>query len=234
MKRIVYFLFLCVAVIAFSASSAFALSFSAENGNLSASVDFTNVGGNLVVTLTNTSTFDVLVPADVLTAVFFDMSASLSPSSAVLNGGSQVIYGAQPTGGIVGGEWQYLAGLTGAPDGATKGISSAGFGLFGSPNFPGPDLDSPAAIDGLNYGILSAEDITATGNTGVTGEPLIKNSVVFTLSGTFDLASIENVSFQYGTALDEPNIKVPEPVTIVGLGFALLGLGAIATRRFKK
>jgi hypothetical protein len=106
----------------------------------------------------------------------------------------------------------------------------------------------------MNYGILSAGDNTATGNAQVTGgEPLIKNSVTFLLSGLpgdFLLASIANVSFQYGTALTEPNFPgssggtggsgggggsggIPEPGTLSLAGAAILG-GFFYSRRRKQ
>ncbi len=114
--------------------------FSASLGNLSASVTFEQSGSNLFVTLTNTSTADVLIPNDVLTAVFFTLvgDPTLTPISAVLTGGSKVLFPtpclASPSslcsGPDVGGEWAYKNGLAGAPLGADEGISSAGFGLF--------------------------------------------------------------------------------------------------------
>jgi hypothetical protein len=106
-------------------------------------------------------------------------------------------------------------------------------------------LGGPAdgALDGLQYGIVTAGDIVGTGNTGLLkGEGLIKNSAVFTLGnwGGADASNaFSNVSFQYGTALDEPNISVdggggigvqavPEPASLVLLGS---GLAAVAARR---
>ena len=229
------------------ASAAIFATFTASSGNLAAEMTLEQSGGNLIVTLTNTSTSDVLVPADVLTAVFFDFGQTLTPVSAVLNTGSSVFYDAQgqPAGGVVGGEWEYLTGLSGAPGGATSGISSSGFALFGSPNFPGADLETPAAVDGLQYGILSAGDNTGTGNGGITGSGgLIKNSVVFTLSGvsgTLSASDFTNVSFQYGTALTEPNITppeegplLPEPTSIVAWLLSAGGLGLILRRRRNK
>jgi len=229
-------------------SSANAVVFSGSSGTLAASVSFDIVAGNLQVTLANTSTYDTLVPTDVLTAVFFNVAGnpSLTPLSAVLAAGSTVFYDAQgqPAGGVVGGEWAYRNNLPsgGVPLNANSGISSSGFGPpadFGTgaaTKFPGADLENPDNIDGLQYGILSAGDNSATGNTGITGSGgLIKNSVVFTLSGLpvgFSLADISGVSFQYGTALSEPNI-VPEPSTYVAGALLLIPLLA-QFRRWKR
>jgi len=219
------------------------ITFTGASGNLSASVTFDTSGTNFIVTLTNTSLNDVLVPADVLTGIFFTIPGNLALTriSAVLGTGSSVFYDpdGQPPGGVVGGEWAYKNGLLGAPGGANQGISSSGFGLFGSFDlFPGADLAPPVSPDGLNYGILSAGDNTLTGNTGVTGKGgEIKNSVIFTLGGlpiNFNLATISNVNFQYGTALNEPNIPVPEPSTLLLLGAGLIGFGILGRKRLKR
>jgi hypothetical protein len=218
--------------------------FSGSSGTLAASASFDIVLGNLQVTLTNTSASDVLVPSNVLTAVFFDLAGvgALTPVSALVAAGSTV-NAADPAGLNVGGEWAYGSGLVG-PAGATEGISSSGFGLFGGGNFNGPDLDSPAAVNGMNYGILSAGDNTATGNAPILSEPFTKNQVIFLLSGLpvgFSLdGAISKVSFQYGTALTEPNVgggttggvSVPEPATLslLGAGFAV----AVARLRRRK
>ncbi len=211
---------LCALVVTMAsvASAQAAVTFSATSGTMSAKADFSVVGTDLHVTLTNDSSADVLVPVDVLTGLFFDItgpSVVLTPFSAVLAAGSLVLFDPAPVGGVVGGEWAYAAGLVGAPGAAARGISSAGLGLFGNANFPGPNLEPPAAVDGLQYGITSAGDNPATGNTPVTGtNPLIKNSVDFVFTGLpagFDLSRITNVWFQYGTALSEPSVAAPTP-----------------------
>ncbi len=218
--------------------------FSGASGNLSASADFSvNGSGQLVVTLTNTSSADVEVPAEILTAVFFNITGgalSLTRDSAVLDAGSSVVYDAdgQPAGGVVGGEWAFNSGSLniGTPGSRGYGISSTGVGLFGPGNrFPGPDLHPPTSPNGLEYGITSAGDNIATGNGGVTGSGgLIKNAVVFTLGGAgtdFDLSRINSVYFFYGTAINEGgfdgNVPTPGAASLLGLA----GLAAMRRRR---
>src|SRR5262249_17851368 len=87
------------------------INFPGHHGNLAASATFEARGSNLVVTLTNTSSSDVLVPTDVLTAVFFDIDGNptLTRTSAVICGNCSVLFA--PAGGSgpnVGGEWAYI------------------------------------------------------------------------------------------------------------------------------
>ncbi|MFB3890728.1 MAG: XDD4 family exosortase-dependent surface protein [Phycisphaerae bacterium] len=228
--------------------------FAGSSGSLAAKADFeVTSGGQLIVTLTNTSTADVLVPTDVLTAVYFTMNIAdggyLQPSSALLAPGSTVWFGSD-NGGVMGGEWAYATGLSGAPPLTGTGISSVGLGLFGpKDNFPGANLQGPVCVDGLQYGITSAGDNQLTGNAAVTGgNALIRNSVIFTLdilpSGSaLTESSIGNVWFQYGTALDEPVVPgrpntetlppVPEPLTMLSLAAGIIGIGGYL-RRMKK
>ena len=250
--------FTLVAVSHVSEADAAAVTFTGSDSfGRAASATFDTSGTNFLVTLTNTSSADVLVPTDVLTGVFFNISGdpTLGRISAVLNSGSTVFYDpdGQPAGGVVGGEWAYNADVSsGSLPGVNQGISASGLGIFGgsSNRFAGANLAGPDNVGGLDYGLLSAGDNPATGNSGVTGSGgLIRNSVVFTLSGLptgFNpLTSVSNVFFQYGTNLSEPRIagtatstpnpnsqSVPEPSTMAGL--LLTGLAAVRSRSKRK
>lgn len=212
------------------------VTFTGTSGSRSASATFEVVGNNLVITLVNTSLSDAAAPTDILTALFFDDGTHVfGKVSAVVAPGSSVLFGGTDPGGVVGGEWAYASGLTGTPGNSALGVSSSGLGLFGPANvFPGSNLQGPADPDGVQYGITSAGDNPTTGNQAVTGSnALIKNAVVFTMSMdapfTLDSLNIHNVSFQYGTALGEPNIPgTPDGgTTIALLGFAFVSIGAI-------
>ena len=216
-----------------------ASNFSFSSGSLAATASFNVVSGNLQVILTNTSTADALVPTDILTAVFFDVTGNptLTPISALITGSPGTVLNCTaansctpPVGGNVGGEWAYANGLVGAPLGAHEGISSTGLGLFGQANFNGPNLQGPTAVNGGQFGITSAGDNAATGNGGLNMDGLIQNQVTFLLGPVpagFDAANVSNVFFQYGTSLT----AVPEPETYAMLLAGLGLMGFVARRR---
>ena len=217
------------------------IAFSGTSGSLAATVRFEFSGGALKVTLLNTSSADVLVPSDALTAVFFDIAGDpiLTPDWARVSHESCVLYyDAQCHADMdVGGEWAYVRNMAPSLVAQHYGISSAGFGVFGpGDRFPGfPTLTPPDSPDGLDWALLSAGDNPATGNTGVTNQPLIRNAAVFRftgLPGGFNpAAAIRNVRFQYGTDLDEPHFdEIPEPATFGLIGLGLVGLGFLGRR----
>lgn len=201
----------------------------ADSFGHAASADFSINGSNLIIILSNISLADVLVPTDVLTGVFFNISGNpvLSKSSAVLGAGSTVFYDpdGQPAGGIVSGEWAYKGALHGSgPGNDNYGISSAGLGIFGPSNvFSGSNLAGPDNVGGLQYGILSASDNTATGKLGgiIKSGGLIKNSVAFTLAGIAAGATFSDVYFQYGTSLDEPGFLGSISISSISGSYAI-------------
>ena len=93
------------------------IQFKGANANRSADVTFSQAapGQNLVVTLANNYLGDVLVPSDLLTAVFFKLpgNPTLTPTSAVVPSGSTVLFGSTDPGGVVGGEWAYNNSING-------------------------------------------------------------------------------------------------------------------------
>lgn len=208
-----------------------------EGGTLSASATFELVNEYLIVVLTNTAQNGARIPSDVLGSLYFDIAGnpSLIPVSAILTPGSVVLNASQPAGGNVGGEWGLGSALSGAPGNAYYGISANGYGLFGNPNFNGPQLDNPLALNGMTYGIVSG--IAGNANPVVRSGVFISDSVTFTLAldqaalEDFSLGDISNVSFQYGTSLEQPNIHVPEPASMTLLG---IGLGLMAVRHLRR
>ncbi len=127
------------------------------------------------------------------------------------------------TGG--NGEWKYAAnaaGLTGVTQ--HYGVGTAGLGVF-----PGGGGQQ------FNWGLING---MSSPNPAVSGGTFIDNSATFTFTVPANYsATISNVRFQFGTALNEPSITcatagdclsddtpVPEPSTfgVMGLGISAL------------
>ena len=215
--------------------------FTGSSGSLAATVSFDIVGSQLQVVLSNTSTGDVLVPTDVLTAVFFNITGNpLLTRNSAISGGPTYLGSTNVSAGgtVVGGEWAYRNALSQYL--ANSGVSSSGLGIFGpGDRFLGANLSGPTTPNGLEYGLASAGDNLATGNPGgVLDEELTRSSVSFLLTtpSPFDLSAISNVTFQYGTALSEGHFSgtrpasVPEPGTLGLAGLALLATAGIRRR----
>jgi len=194
---------------------------------------------DLIVTLSNTAKYKPNDGPDILEAVFFTITGdpALTRISGVLNTNSFGVENGSnlsiPSGHI-GGSWTYGNNLSGAPSGANEGLSAAGLtGMFGSgevfPDAAMPGDGNPP--DGVGGGLTTSVDDGSQYNGGLTGQPFIKTSAVFTLGNvpaSFTLAQISTVSFGYGTLPDQtyPATLVPEPssIALALSGIALLGL----------
>src|SRR5689334_13966864 len=91
------------------------ITFTGSSGGLSASAAFSVVGSNLQIVLTNTSSSDATLPADILTGIFFNVAGSpaLAAASAISGG---TTYSLNPPGAPtivsgagtdIGGAWAY-------------------------------------------------------------------------------------------------------------------------------
>ncbi|PPC90060.1 MAG: hypothetical protein CTY34_09110 [Methylobacter sp.] len=188
------------ALLGLLSSAANALLFTGSPGNWIGSVDLPTSGNTLVV-LVNTSSADGLLPSDVLTAVFIDISGSLTLSSvnAALTSGTSVS-GGQAASDDAGGEHGYASGLDLIKSFSARSqakISSDLSNVLNFPALPGADSAEPSnaglgglqnharraqayrtlfrasngAHDGLQYGLLLAGANHTTGSFGEIVKP---------------------------------------------------------------
>lgn len=211
--------------------------------------------GKLTVTVTNTGA-GAKAPSDILTSLFWDYNGSpLNLSLFSATAGTVTKKSTNTTTNNVnllatpdnGKEWAYASNSTGLGGGVNQhyGLGTAGLGIF-------------QGIGGQTqqaYGIINGYNSNA--NNPVKTNPLVNNTATFVLAGLptsgFDVRNIQNIRFQYGTALNEakttavnystytPNPttpptppsggggpkKIPEPATTTALGlFAASALGS--------
>jgi len=246
-------LFAAIAAMAFAQSAkADTLTFTGSSGDLAASVTFTVTGNTLTVELSNTATADASVPADVLTAVFFNTNGvSLTPTSATITSGSLQLHDGTTvhTGTLtnIAGEWAYV-------EGSDQGVGAAGFSVFGSGDIiddsaPLFNTQTPAGTagappDGLAGGLITGFD---SPNGGLQNRWLLNGTATFTFTfdGTLSAADITDVVFQYGTSLDEPSfpgdpgdppvpptdiVPAPPALLLAGIGLGCCMIGSLRRR----
>src|SRR6188508_2528344 len=239
--------------------------FTGSGTGLSASASFTISGAlgsrQLTILLTNTdAATGANAPTDapnVLTGLFFNLGTStFTPASATLESNASIIQTSKCEVNCVGqtnvgGEFSYASGGAGWLAGTTQGIASSGYlnANTNARNFNGVNYDDPAALDGINFGMVPDTWVAGSGNGGLDKVALIEGTVKFVLNIPDGLTEdqIKNVYFTYGTSAGEKTLgsqttttsssstttvrSVPEPLTLSMLGIALAGFAYRLRRR---
>ena len=231
--------------------------FSGTGGGLSASASFSISGTQLTILLSNTDAATGAAapddPAEVLSGLFFNLGTStFTPSYARTNGNGSIIQTAncdvESCSGQtnIGGEWSYAYGGVGWLSGTNQGIASAGYlnDNTSTANFNGPNYETPAALNGIEFGLVPNNWIAYSGNGGLDNNALIEGTAKFVLTIPSGLteADITNVYFTYGTSAGENTVpgttsatptststptsgSIPEPALLTMLGMGLVGAG---------
>jgi hypothetical protein len=207
----------------------------------SGTADFTvdSTTSTLTITLTNTTSDLSLAIGEVLTALTWDISdptVALSPVSALIASGSQLVGFGATSDTDLSTEWAFkddlAAGSTALGPLGSYGISSVGDVNLGvdsfSPNdrfdtngnlFPPPS----GSLNGVEGGIVGGN--VDFGSDGYTSKgPVVESQMVFTFDFTGDLqeSDIGNVQPLFGTD-GAPLIPEPGAVTLFATGLFVAG-----------
>lgn len=213
-------------------------------------------GLQLVVTLTYTTSQEIVTIGEVLTGVAFDINnngVSLTKVSAVMQssvliGHEANLYNPQPTD--LSCEWAYI-GYIDAGSSALGPLGEHIIGTMGDINFAvatfgkhdrfdtSTNLFGPDGVNGVEAGIVGSKvDLTKNGlkNNGplVQGNPGGGGQMVFTfdVSGNnLQESDIGNVQPLFGT---DGAPLAPEPGTLLLVGSGLVGLAGYAKLRFRR
>jgi hypothetical protein len=235
----------------YTASEATTASKKEASVTLKASATFVVSNLDLVVTLSNTGTYDPRNPADILTGVFFKLAGDqhLTPVAATVASGSSVIGHRLPLGfsGDVSGEWAYTNNLAYAPSAGiddNEGISSTKLKWFKKKDLFGEKIRGTSPLSGAQFGITTLDDLASNDKGGIKNKALIQTTVVFVfdnLPSGFTVDDISGVTFQYGTSIKsgidtagELVAQLPEPNTISLVVVGLLGAVALTGVRARR
>lgn len=206
-----------------------------EPTGLSATVDMTLSGSQLVITVVNTSTTPPVGANGLLTGLAFALpnGCDIVSGTVLVAGGSTVIgnINSIPGGNNVSGEWGFSNARSGHFNDANLAVNtqvstmSADAGTL----FSNTPIDGPAGLTGPDYGVLATG-----GDPG--GLAAIRNSIVITLNlnkapgGTLvSLIDQGTVAVTFGSPSGVPDA----PTTSMLLGMAFLSFGALQ-RKLRK
>ena len=168
----------------------------------------------LTVLLSNTSPAAdfKLGGAEVLTEMFFNASDMLTPESATLPSGSQII-GNVPNGQTLGGNWEYVATSHAPSNLPNHVISSSGVYAKANPKHDPPAFGTPSGhgFGGPSWGLVDTSD---PHNIARGDLPVVDNQILFTFGAApqFNLDELgPSVVFQFGTTHSGPQVLGPDP-----------------------
>jgi hypothetical protein len=174
--------------------------------------------------------------AEVLTELFFNVTDTLTPKSATLPSGSQII-GAVPKGQTLAGNWEYVATSHAPSNIPNHMISSSGVYAKANPRHSPPAFGTPGrhGIGGPSWGLVDTNDPHQIARGDL---PVVDNQILFTFDAAphFNLGELgPSVVFQFGTTHSSPQVlgpdppPAPEPSSLAIWG--LLGLAGVVCRR---
>ncbi len=192
----------------------------------------------LTVALSNTSPAAgfKIGGAEVLTELFFNATDTLTPKSAALASGSEIV-GTAPHGQTLAGNWEYVATSHAPSNIPNHVISSSGVYAKGNPKHDPPAFGAPSGhgIGGPSWGLVD----TSNGHDIARGDlPVVDNQILFTFQADphFTLSELgPSVVFQFGTTRSGPEVlgpdppSAPEPTSLAIWG--LLGIAGVVYRR---
>lgn len=256
MKR----LFLAGALLAMAAANANAALFTASgtvNGeSVSVAADFSLVGSDLQIILSNTSPGESGYVSSLLSGVFFDLVGGTLTGNGGSATASQIFTGVDPDTTApatdIDYHWSFTGNATLGSDTYDYGLGGAGFGIFGPQNTLAAwngavctggsadprcqgEPDGPPYLIAPDLGILDSDGIPA-------GLPFVRDRIVFLLPFTGSTPEVSNVVFTLGTAPEfvsdggggfDGSTGAPEPATLALFGLALAA-GAIQLRRLTR